>query len=210
MTEAHPSAEGASGQMIPQTHHLVTINHPQHPHFIVSILHLCDSLFVWCGEAQDGIVAQEEAQDLARRTGAGGTDGSAGEDSRTSKVSEAPLARLSLEERRQLEVDHQMDKELANAMQSAGRQEAEQVASIPKGSLAKEWAVAMIGHSREEGSSSVVSGPALGMRRGQKRPTRCFRALTAMSISFHNAAADGHIYLSYTSRCRTAHVSSSR
>ncbi|CAO1613625.1 unnamed protein product [Parajaminaea phylloscopi] len=165
------SSEVGQGMLLPQSSHLVTIPHPQHPHFVVSILHLRDSLFVWCAEAYDGEAASEEAQRYADSQAQPSSSTSLKRPEQTdvdddAALQDAALASLSPEERRQLQVDQQMEEELSKAMEAAGRHETQQMAATPKGCLAKEWAVAMSSRVGAGDASATVASagkaPSMG------------------------------------------------
>lgn len=137
-----------SSSGIQQTTHLITIPHPLHPYFLISILHLHDSLFVWCGET-----SRSAAEEASRNEGQDGTQAvpppaaSLPEHGRTAgSQSEA--------DDRQEQVDREMEEELSRALAAAGRSASDGAATqadsdpssaseIPKGFLAREWAASM-------------------------------------------------------------------
>lgn len=156
-SDGESSKSGIEGQQIKQTHHLIKLPAPHHSHFVVSVLHLTDSYFVWCGETPHGAAAEEEAREFRTRSQMTSSPLPQQQASALSAEEEAALATLTEEERRQIEVDRRMDEELANALQAAGRQEAQQTAAMPKGFLAREWAVAMQRPSRSSVSVCLAA-----------------------------------------------------
>lgn len=125
--------------MIPTTHHLISIPHPLYPHFLVCIIHLKDSLFIWVGEGS--AAAAQEAQQLEQHTGSNGDEATQSKAAASTQPNQ-----LSEKDARQAEVDRQVDEELAKALADSGRGitgAADGSGPTPQGSLAQEWAVAM-------------------------------------------------------------------
>ncbi|CAO1616935.1 unnamed protein product [Sympodiomycopsis kandeliae] len=119
---------------IPRTNHLITISHPLYPFFLVSVLHLRDSLFIWVGESSQS--AAEEADRHEKKS-----------EGHISLQPTEPKPALSEEEERQRQLDDQMEEELNRALAAAGRNQddtsANHANSLPKGMLAREWAASM-------------------------------------------------------------------
>lgn len=177
MASSSSSSSSSASQtpsQLKQTHHLITIRvSPQHEEdLIVSTLYLRDSLFVWCGTTERGREIEAEIRDQQEAAASSSQTSSAVEldkdgSNASQDIEAAALASLSEEERRQLEVDRQVDEEIAKAMEAAGRTDEDDptaaTTGTPQGYLAREWAMAM--HNTRGGGTGGGTGAATSLFR---------------------------------------------
>lgn len=124
---------------------------------MVSLLHLTDSVFVWCGQSEYGIDQMLAGSNTAAAAAAA-ADKNAVE---AAAMEEEALASLSEEDRRQLQVEREADAQLEQAMREAGRSgdgdgaSLDAIRSAPKGLLARHWGMAMQGRSGKVSDGGV-------------------------------------------------------
>lgn len=135
-----------------QSHHVISYTPPDlipgeaaELTFVVSLLHLTCSVFVWCGQSEYGIDQMLAGSNTVEAAAA---DKNAVE---AAAMEQEALASLSEEDRRQLQVEREADAQLEQAMREAGRSgdgdgdgaSLEAIRVAPKGVLARHWGMAM-------------------------------------------------------------------
>ncbi|CAO1626019.1 unnamed protein product [Jaminaea pallidilutea] len=148
-----------------QSHHVISYTPPDlipgeaaELTFVVSLLHLTDSVFVWCGQSEYGIDQMLAGSNTVEAAAA---DKNAVE---AAAMEQEALASLSEEDRRQLQVEREADAQLEQAMREAGRSgdgdgdgaSLEAIRVAPKGVLARHWGMAMQGRSGKPPAKSAL------------------------------------------------------